>query len=249
MADRSWSGNETKEDNYLFILDKINDGYFETDLSGRFTFVNDPLCAIIGYSRKELIGMENRQYTDEENSRKAFTAFNNIYKAGKTGSVFDYEIITKAGSKKQIEASASLIKDASGKPIGFRGIMRDITDRKKLEEKIRQSEERYRSIIEQMADGYFETNLNGKFTFVNDAECKNTGYSREELIGHDSRLFSEKETYKRLYRLFLKVYETDKPVTAFDVELIKKGGSRVIHEISVALIMLPGKTRDLLRCA
>lgn len=236
MADRSWFGSETKEDNYLSILDNINDGYFETDLSGRFTHVNDSLCAIIGCSRKELIGMEYRQYTDEENSRKAFTAFNNIYKTGKTGSVFDYEIITKDGSKKQIEASASLIKDVSGKPVGFRGIMRDATDRRKLEEKIRQSEERYRSIIEQMADGYFETNLNGKFTFVNDAECRNTGYSREELIGHDSRLFSEKETYKRLYRLFLEVYETDKPVTAYDVELIKKGGSKVIHEISVSLI-------------
>ncbi|MCF8111937.1 MAG: PAS domain S-box protein [Desulfobacteraceae bacterium] len=236
MAGKSKSGNKTNEDNYLSILENLNDGYFETDVSGRFTLVNDSMCTIFGYSRKELIGMENRRYTDAENARKAFNAFNNIYKTGKTGSIFDYEIITKNGSKKHIEVSASLIKDTSGKPAGFRGIIRDVTDRKILEETIRQSEERYRSIIEQMADGYFETDLNGKFTFVNDAECKNTGFSREELLGNDSRLFGDKETHKRLLHLFIEVYETNKPVTAYDVELTKKDGTRAINEISVSLI-------------
>lgn len=236
MADRSRSGTETKEDNCLSILENINDGYFEADLSGRFTLVNDSLCAIIGYSRDELIGMENRLYTDAENSRKAFTAFNDIYKTGKPGSIFDYEIITKHGSKKQIEISASLTKDASVKPVGFCGILRDITDRKKLEETLSQSEQRYRTIIEQMADGYFETDLNGKFTFVNDAECRNTGYSRDELIGNDVRFFGDEDTFKRLYRLFVEVYNTNKPVTAYDVELTRKDGARVIHEISTSLI-------------
>ena len=352
------------EDKYLNIIEDIFDGYFETDLSGNFTFVNEALCKIHGYPKKELLGMNNRQYTDPENSKKAFRAFNKIFKSGKTGNVFDYEIIRKDGTKRQIEVSASLKKDSAGKPIGFQGITRDITERKQIaenlrqseerykniienmqegyfeldlngvytfvneancrllgytkeeligmqarqhmpdennfkkidqcyreiyrtgipvktlevfsvkkdgtqviydtsvtlirdakgnpvgfrgvsrditvrktmEERLRQSEERYRSIIEQMADGYFETDLNGKFTFVNDAECRITSYPREELIGNDSRLFADKAYYKKMYRLFVDVYKTDKPITAYDVELTTKDGKRAIHEISVSLM-------------
>jgi diguanylate cyclase (GGDEF)-like protein/PAS domain S-box-containing protein len=224
------------EERYRDIIENIFDGYFETDLSGNFTLVNDALCKIHGYPKKEILGMNNRQYTDGDNSKKAFKAFNKIFETGKTGNVFDYEIIKKDGTKRQIEVSASLKKDSSGKPIGFQGITRDVTDRKIMEDAILQSEERYRSIIEQMADGYFETDLNGKFTFVNDTECRITGYSREELIGNDSRLFADKINYQTLYRLFVDVYKTDKPITAHDIELATKVGKKAIHEISVSLI-------------
>ncbi|MBN1473750.1 MAG: PAS domain S-box protein [Syntrophaceae bacterium] len=253
MAGKSTSGSKSKttinskkkkinknilqsEERYHNIIENIFDGYFETDLSGNFTFVNDALCKIHGYPKNELLGMNNRQYTDPDNSRKAFNAFNKIFKSGKTGNVFDYEIIQKNGAKRQIEVSASLKKDSAGKPIGFQGITRDVTDRKIMEDAILQSEERYRSIIEQMADGYFETDLNGKFTFVNDTECRITGYSRDELIGNDSRLFADKNNYRTLYRLFVDVYKTAKPITAHDIELATKDGKRAIHEISVSLI-------------
>jgi diguanylate cyclase (GGDEF)-like protein/PAS domain S-box-containing protein len=253
MAGKSVSGSKSKttinssrkktnksllqsEDKYRNIIENIFDGYFEIDLSGNFTFVNDVLFKIHGYLKKELLGMNNRQYTDGDNSKKAFKAFKKIFESGKTGNIFDYQIIRKDGTKRQIEVSASLKKDHAGKPIGFQGITRDVTDRKIMEDAIMQSEERYRSIIEQMADGYFETDLNGKFTFVNDTECRITGYSREELIGNDSRLFADKKNYQTLYRLFVDVYKTTKPITAHDIELATKDGKRAIHEISVSLI-------------
>jgi PAS domain S-box-containing protein len=125
------------EERYRTILDDIEDGYFEVDIAGNFTFFNDSLCRIIGYSRDEMMGMNNRHYMDKENAKKVFQAFSRVYTTGKPTKGFDWEIIEKDGTRRFVEASASPIRGSEGEPIGFRGIVRDITERKRAGEEIR----------------------------------------------------------------------------------------------------------------
>jgi light-regulated signal transduction histidine kinase (bacteriophytochrome) len=87
------------------------------------------------------MGMNDRQYTDQENAKKLFQAFNKVYRTGEPRRECDWEIIRKDGTKRYIEASVSLQKDPSGKPIGFRGIIRDITERKRAEEALKEKTE------------------------------------------------------------------------------------------------------------
>ena len=190
------------EEKHETIIDKIQDGYFEVDLAGNFTFFNKSICEMHGYPKEELMGMNDRQYTDKENAKKSFEAFNKIYKTGIIGSIFDYEIIRKDGTKRQVEVSASLKKDASGNPIGFYGTARDITERKKVEETIRQSEERYRTILDEMEDVYFEVDLAGNFTFLNDAVCRLLIYTKEDLLGKSFRIHVHKDDIPLLYDAF-----------------------------------------------
>jgi PAS domain S-box-containing protein len=129
------------EEKYRTILENIEDGYFEVDIAGNFTFFNDSLCQILGYSRDEMMGMNNRQYTDNENDKKLYQAFNKIYSTGEPTKEFDWEIIRKDGTKRYIEASISLIKHISPQPIGFRGIVRDITERKRAEKEMAEVQE------------------------------------------------------------------------------------------------------------
>jgi len=124
------------EEKYRTILENIEDGYYEVDLNGKFTFFNDSACRIFGYSQEEMMGMNNRQYTDDKNLKKAFSAFNGVYKTGVPTKEFAWQIIRKDGTKRFLESSISLQKNSSGKPIGFRGIARDITDRKRMEAEI-----------------------------------------------------------------------------------------------------------------
>ena len=138
---RAEQARRESEEKYRTILDNIEDAYFEVDLAGNLTFFNDPLCRTIGYSRDELMGMNNRQYMDEENARKVFRAFNQIYTTGKPARGFDWELISKDGTKRFMEVSASLMRNSEGEPIGFRGIARDITERKQAEEALRKNEE------------------------------------------------------------------------------------------------------------
>ena len=110
------------EEKYRTILGSIEDGYFEVDLAGNFTFFNDPICEILGYPRDELMGMNNRRYTDKDNAKKLYLTFNKVYATGRSTKEFDWQIIRKDGTSRHVDASVSLIKDSKDHPIGFRGI-------------------------------------------------------------------------------------------------------------------------------
>ncbi|MFO8090527.1 MAG: PAS domain S-box protein, partial [Desulfatiglandaceae bacterium] len=121
------------EEKYRSILEEIEDGYFEVDLAGNFTFFNDSMCRILGYSSDELMGMNNRAFIDTENADKVYNAFNQVFTSCKPLKAFDWELIKKDGEKCYVDTSVSLIKNANGEAIGFRGIARNITERKQAE--------------------------------------------------------------------------------------------------------------------
>jgi PAS domain S-box-containing protein len=122
------------EEKYRTILENIEEGYYEVDIAGNFTFFNDSTYRILGYPKEGLIGINDRQYTDQENAKRLFQAYNKVYRTGMPDKGYDYEIIRKDGTKRYIEVSIALQKDSSGKTIGFKGIVRDITERKWAEE-------------------------------------------------------------------------------------------------------------------
>ncbi len=122
------------EQRYRTILESIADGYYEVDLAGNLTFFNDSVCELLGYSRDELTGMNNRQYTDEHGAGELFRTFNEAYRTGRSTKGFGWEVIRKDQSRRFVEASVTLMNDSEGKPRGFRGIVRDITERKRAEE-------------------------------------------------------------------------------------------------------------------
>ncbi len=127
------------EEKYRTILKNMEDGYFETNLEGDFTFFNDALARIMGYPKEELLGMNNRDYMDEENARKVYESFNKVYRTGEPEKGFDWELTTRDGTRIYVEASVNLKRDADGEPAGFRGIIRDITERKQKERQIKAS--------------------------------------------------------------------------------------------------------------
>lgn len=125
------------EERYRTIIDTIADAYYEVDLIGNTTMFNDAYLKLYEYSEKEMQGKNYRTYVDKEHAEIAYWVFHQVFKTGKPTKKMEWEIIVKSGEKKQVELSVSLIQDANGKPAGFRGIISDITDRRKAEETIR----------------------------------------------------------------------------------------------------------------
>ncbi len=123
-----------REEKYRTILHSLEEGYFEVDLAGNLVFFNEPLCRWSGYSREELLGMNNRKFMSQETAKKVYQVFNEVYQTGEPANAFDWEMIRKDGTKGWIETSVSLIRDSNGQPIGFRGIGRDGNERKQMEE-------------------------------------------------------------------------------------------------------------------
>jgi len=91
------------------------------------------------------------------------------------------------------ELSVSLISDAKGKPIGVRGIARDVTERKKAAEKLRESEEKYRDLVENINDILYTTDNNGVITYIAPAIESLSGYAPSEIIGHPFNEFVYQE--------------------------------------------------------
>ena len=110
----------------IFIED-IADGYYETDLKGKFTFFNKALCRIFGYTEEELQGHRFLEFMDQENAQKAFENVSRVVQTGNAVTDIVWMIIRKDGQKRILEVSAKLITDPDRQPIGFRGIVRDIT--------------------------------------------------------------------------------------------------------------------------
>jgi PAS domain S-box-containing protein len=239
------------EKRYRNILESIEEGYFEVDLAGKFTFFNDSLCRIAGLPREELLGLSNLEYTAPETAKTMYEEFNTIYKTGKPAELVDYEIVRMDGSKLVLELSATLRTNDEGKPIGFRGVARDVTERKAAEEEIRKSEEKYRTIIENIREGYFEIDPAGNITFFNDSACRILGYSSDELMGMNNREYTTPETAEKTYKVFNKIYRTENPCEIEDYEIIRKDGSVRILEVSAALMrdakLLPVGFRGVLR--
>jgi len=224
------------EERYRTILEETGDGYFETDLAGNFTFVNDAQTRLLGYSREELIGASYRDFSPEERVKTVLEAYNRMYKTGEPLRNLVDEVIRKDGSHGFAETSAFPIGNDKGQVIGFRGVRRDITEHKQAEEALRRSEDRYRSILEEMEDSYFEVDLGGHFTFVNNSVCRNLGYSKEELIGMSYKDFTAEEDIESVFRVFNKVYRTSTPNRGFPWKVIRKEGIPGFVEASVSLL-------------
>jgi PAS domain S-box-containing protein len=136
------------EEKYRTILESIGDGYYETDLAGNFTFFNDALQQMWGYPKEELLGMNDRQYTDRETAKMLYEGHHQTYLTGIPGRYMDYEIIRKDGARLSVQQSFTLLKDTGGEIIGFRGIVRDISDRKALEKEREETLEKLRQTLE-----------------------------------------------------------------------------------------------------
>lgn len=136
------------EEKYRAILENIDEAYFEVDLSGNFTFFNDATLRMAGMPRDELMGVHNLRFVEPEAERKIYEAFRKIEETGKPQRLIDCEIVRPDRTRQIFELSVSLMKDPSHTPVGFRGVARDITERKLAEETLRQSEERYRTLFE-----------------------------------------------------------------------------------------------------
>lgn len=104
------------------------------------------------------------------------------------------------------------------------------------EQALRKSEEKYRTMIQSIVDGYFEVDLAGNMKFFNDSMCRILGYSAEEMVDINNRTYMDSKTSKMVYETFHCVYETRVPTKAFGWELIRKDGEIRYVETSVSLI-------------
>jgi PAS domain S-box-containing protein len=172
----------SSETKFRSIVETSQDWIWEMDLSGKHTFSNARVSDILGYSLDYFLSMDINKLVHQEDSQAIIARLPQhiLDKCGWRGWVLRWR--HKDGSYKFLESNANPIFNELGELVGFRGVDRDITERKKAEEALQESEKRFRSYIINSPHAIFVSNENGRYLEVNPAASSITGYSAEELL-------------------------------------------------------------------
>jgi len=224
---------QRSEERYRTVLDEMEDNYFEVDLAGNMTFANDATCRTLGYTHEELMEMNYRVFIAEEHRETLYHSFNTVYQTGKMLKGVSYDIVRKNGSRGTGEFAISLRRNERGETIGFRGIGRDITERKKAEEALRRSEQKYQELVEGASVGIGTADAHGLITFVNQTLRQALGYSEEEIEGKPVMDFVHPDDRPRMTRGFIDVVRDGKTRDDFEFRAIHKDGHAVHFQLGV----------------
>lgn len=223
------------EEKYYGLFDNSTEFIYILDSKGTFVEVNRAAEVLTGYSKSELIGMNFKDYIPPEYHKRVFNAFHNVFTTGKPLQDFPLEVIVKDGIKKYFEINVGPLRKGE-QIIGFHGCSRDVTEHKRAEGKLRESEEKYRTILDNIEEGYYEVTLSGNFTFFNNSLCRMLNYSKDELMGMNNQHYMDEESAKRVYEIFNKVYKTGRPSKGIEFQIIRKDRVKKYGEISVSPI-------------
>ncbi len=187
------------QERYKAALDNSADILYEVDLQGKFTYFNDLSPEYFGYTANDIINTDFRNYMDEINTEKVYQTFHNVFVTGNPVSSLEWELIDINRKIFAVEASVDLIKDKNGKPAGFRGVLRDITKRKQIENALKESEEKFRKLIDISPVPMAINDEHGKITLLNSAFIQTYGYTLDDiptLISWWSKAYPDPEYQK-----------------------------------------------------
>jgi PAS domain S-box-containing protein len=227
------------EERLKAIFDNSPVAIYETDAEGNCLMVNAQWCNFSGLSNEQAIG-EGWQSAIHPDDRGYIAELWKKYAGGKLSWHFEYRFLTPDNKLTWVLGIAVPLFDKKGTITGYIGMNTDITDRKQAEVLLQESEDRLRTILENIPGGVFALNLDGEIVLVNEAAIKNTGYNRDELLGmaisNIDPLSKTRDDSNKLWQTLKK-----EKTVRFQSVHNRKDGSSYQAEIHLNSILLDGK--------
>jgi len=202
----------------------------------RLAKVNASLCRMSGYSEAELTGKNPFDFTHPEDLQKSMALAQRLFK----GEIPFYQIekryVKKSGEIIWATMTASILRDQQGRPLLGLGMMEDITERKEAQEALRQSEERFRGLIEQGPIGIALMDRDYRLLKVNEAFCRMVGYSDGELLGMSPLDFTHPDDRQPTIDLTERLFVAEIPMRKLEKRYVKKNGEVIWANVTASLI-------------
>jgi len=188
------------EERYRQIVETAQEGIWMLDSDFKTVFVNQKLCEMFGYSQQEMMGKENTYFMDDEG--KALSANSRERRMNGISEKMDICFRTKSGNRIWVNLAASPIQDGEGNFMGGLAMVADITERRLAEQRIAESEKRFRALIEKSSDFVFLLNAHGKIIYKSPSVLNHYGFTKEDLVGKDNLRFIYRDDVGKMKNLF-----------------------------------------------
>jgi len=231
------------EEKYRFLVDNIDEIVLIISKTGKILFVNNKAMKTFGYSAEEVIGKSILSFLTKNSIRKTMYALAQEF-LGRHQPEMEIEIKIKTGEVRTLSVAPSSIPVYDkGKMIGIQVNCTDVTERRKAAQSIKESEEKYRNIIETAPEGIITAGLDGRINSCNSAFLKLTGYPKEDIVGKN---FSKLPTLRsrdapKYIKLFASLMRGKTPSEPPEITWIKKDGTSCSGEISFSLLKEGGR--------
>jgi PAS domain S-box-containing protein len=228
------------------ILETSVDGIMIADSSDCIVQVNNAVEMMLGYNREELVGKYLWELIpdDEEHHNKVRDVISDLKKKERVSGV-EQVWRRKDGELFYVEVNFSIIKDIKSNAAGSLACIRDINDRKRAEEELRRSEERYHSLVENANDAIISTDKTGKIISFNKKAEQMFGYTRDEILGNSVVLLSPKNARERQERMFEEFSRTNTLYIVgktLEGKGLRKDGQEFFMEGSTYIIEVGGES-------
>ncbi len=218
------------------LFEYADDFVVSCRLDGTITTVNRATEKTLGWSREELIGHNIERILTPASVALGYERVRRALAGEKLSKIFELEAVHRDGSLVPAEGWAAFIRDARGQPIEHLGVFRDIRERRRAEEALRESEERYRSLFDNANDFILTFSHDGTVTSVNRAYERLTGWTRDELMGRDWGTLVAPADRERMAERTRRALAGEKLPSLFEVATLCKDGR---------VVPLEGRTRML----
>ncbi len=231
-ATRALAASESR---FRSSFDNANIGMSMIGTDGRLLRVNSEFCRMLGYAGDELVGIPFNEITHPEDHAIGNEILDKTIKGEMRTSRFEKRYLHKDGSTVWARVSASLVRDANGAPLHFITQVQDITESRRVEQALRESEARYRRIVETADEGIWIVDRQHNTTFVNSRMAAMLGYAAEEMLGRPAHHFmAEDQLNDHMAKLAER--RMGKP-GHYERRLVRKDGSEVWSLVSVQAIL------------
>jgi PAS domain S-box-containing protein len=227
------------EAKYRELIENANDAVMVIQPSGSLSFVNPKFCEMTGHSRKDAIQLHFNQLLHGGDLAKFAEQVQRMLSRELTSAESSFRLVTRAGQTIDVDSHASLLLH-QGRAIGIQAILRDITERKRAEEALRASEDRYRDLFENANDLIFTHDLQGNFTSINKAAEQVTGYTREEALRMNFSQIVAPSHLELAWRMIGTQAYHGQPAI-YELEIMAKNGQRVWLDVNARPIMQEGR--------
>ena len=244
-AKRAWYAEQTlrqMEQKLRLMANNMKEMVLAYDMDRRLIFANPAVEILTGYRFADLEEGGFVNWIHPGDYERMLAHWGALFQ-GNSFENEEYRLITKGGRTRWASATWGAIRDEAGRQIGVQGSERDITERKLANEALRESERRFRGLLEHVQLAAALLDINGKYIFVNDYALAVTGLTREELMGHHVNEFLPIDRRNRIQKLLDSLARTGEPEHWFsEIPLLTKAGRRRLLQVnSVALHDSEGK--------